>query len=440
MDLAPNWVRTQWTLESTDERQSGAFLFSAYMFRIGLALVTFEQVRPFGIMLSDYCFFLSLLVILPSVKSQFWKSTGTGVLLGGTLILFGALLSLVNESDRSGSVVPLTKLFILYGLLAPLAILHSKDVRRNMLYLVAGIFVNCAITILQASVFPEIVDVLSINPLTPDESEILRYQGLTQFPVTLGLSAALAVLIGIGLMLFENSRYVRWSLAFLTLICAGAALLSGSRIVLAALIPGLLVLALLLKQRRRMVVRGLITVCIITGGIAYLLPNVLEQFSNRLEDVGLVDYGRLIVAAQALLEIAQKPIFGWGVNHFSEAGLTLFPGMYGNEPQGAHVTLLQYWYGAGLLGATGFLALFAVPVRRMVQALRKKLPADSSNAVRLILACYVSIFIIFNLGPYFFNRYLYMPMFAFAGFIAGRLKSAEAHLALQQQAGGRSGL
>ncbi len=52
-----------------DER-SGKFLFSAFMFRIGLALVTFEQVRPLGMMLADYCFFASLLVLLPSFRSD----------------------------------------------------------------------------------------------------------------------------------------------------------------------------------------------------------------------------------------------------------------------------------------------------------------------------------------------------------------------------------
>jgi hypothetical protein len=41
------------------ERQDLLFLFSSFMFRIGLALVTFEQIRPFfGIQVSDYFLFL----------------------------------------------------------------------------------------------------------------------------------------------------------------------------------------------------------------------------------------------------------------------------------------------------------------------------------------------------------------------------------------------
>jgi O-antigen ligase len=404
------------------EERSLKFLFSAFMFRIGLALVTFEQVRPWGMMLADYCFFASMLVILPSFRSILRQAKGSGILTAGALILSGALLSLLNDSDLSTAAVPLAKLFILFGLFAPLAVIHSQNIRKNLLFLIAGISVNCGITGLQAWIFPGIVDVFSINPVTPDQSEILRFQGLTQFPVTLGLAAGLAVLIGIGLILSQRSKYVRWVLALLVLICTDAALLSGSRTFLAALIPGLVVLALLQEQRRRAIVHALVGVVFLWGALAYFVPGVISQFSDRLGEVGLVDYGRLAVAAQALVDISQKPILGWGVGHFAEAGAMVVPGT--KEVQGVHVTFLQYWYGVGLLGAIGFLALFVLPIRHMLQVLRK--PSNNcTNAVRLILACYMSIFIIFSLGPYLYNRYLYIPMFVFAGFTARVLGPVE---------------
>lgn len=412
-----------------DER-SGKFLFSAFMFRIGLALVTFEQVRPLGMMLADYCFFASLLVLLPSFRSVLRQAKGSGVLPAGALILSGAFLSLLSDSDLRSALVPLAKLFILFGLFAPLAVIHSQNIHKNMLFLIAGISVNCAITVLQAWVFPGIVDALSINPVTPDQSEILRFQGLTQFPVTLGLAAALAVLIGIGLMLSERGKYVRWVLALLVLICTDAALLSGSRTFLASLIPSLIIFALLQEQRRRAIVHALVGIIVLWGALAYFVPGAISQFSDRLGEVGLVDYGRVAVAAQALTDISQKPILGWGVTHFTEAGLTLIPGI--DEPQGAHVTFLEYWYGAGLLGAIGFLALFAIPTRRMLQVLRKKVSDDSTNVVRLILASYMSFFIIFSLGPYLHNRYLYIPMFVFAGFTARLLRPVGSYVVARQ--------
>ena len=63
---------------------------------------------------------------------------------------------------------------------------------------------NCLVTLIQAWVYPGIVDLLSINPPQPDVKFSGRFQGLTEFPVTLGLSAALAVLIGIGLICSEK--------------------------------------------------------------------------------------------------------------------------------------------------------------------------------------------------------------------------------------------
>ena len=67
-----------------------SFLLSAVLFRIGLALVTFEQVRPFGMMLSDYFFFLSILAFLPSFKSRLLRSRGSGILFAGVCIVSGS--------------------------------------------------------------------------------------------------------------------------------------------------------------------------------------------------------------------------------------------------------------------------------------------------------------------------------------------------------------
>jgi hypothetical protein len=57
----------------------------------------------------------------------------------------------------------------------------------------------------------------------------------------------------------------------------------------------------------------------------------------------------------------------------------------------------------------------------MLQLLDKKVSARSADAMRLILACYVFFFIVANLGPYLFNRYLYVPLFVFGGFAAHAL-------------------
>ena len=400
--------------------QSLLFHYSALAFRIGLALVTFEQDRPFGIMLSDYCFFLSLVLIFPSLKGRLLKLKGSGVLLAGGLVLSGALLSLGRGSSLSDAMGPLLRLFILYGLFAPLALIHSNDIRKNMLYLVAGISLNCAITMLQAWAFPGILYALSINPQPFDVSDNWRLPGLTEFPVTLGLSAALGVLLALGLLVVERRNYVRWGLAFLAFICSVGALLSGSRTFLAALIPGLIVLVLLQKQRRRAIVHAVVALTVLGGLVNYFAPQAISQYSDRLSDVGLLDNGRLVLAAQAVVDISQKPILGWGIDHFGEAGSMLLPDI--NDVQPAHVTLFQYWYGAGLLGAIGFLTLFGFPAWQMLRDLKKP-PNKSTNAVRLILACYLAFFVIVNLGPYLYNRYLYIPMFVFAGYGVARQRN-----------------
>jgi hypothetical protein len=51
----------------------------------------------------------------------------------------------------------------------------------------------------------------------------------------------------------------------------------------------------------------------------------------------------------------------------------------------------------------------------MLQILREKTSGQSTNAVPLILASYAFFFIVSNLGPYLYNRYLYVPVFVMAG-------------------------
>ena len=393
---------------------------SGFLFQVGLLFVTFEQVRPLGIMLSDYCFFLSLVFFVP--KSRLFKLTGSGILLGGALILAGALLSLREPGSLGDGAGSLARLFILFGLIAPLSLCHSKDVYKSMFFLLAGISVNCAVTLVQAWIFPGIVEVLSISPPQVDVGFSGRYQGLTEFPVTLGLSAAFAVLLGIGLFSLAKSVLIRWCLSIPILICSIAALLSGSRIFLASLIPGIAIFALLQKQHRRGILVALAALAILWGSITYLAPRVVSEYSERFGDMGLIDYGRLATSAQALMEIYEKPFWGWGVNHFDEGGVLEIPET--GEIASAHNTFLRYWYAAGLLGAIGFLTLFVVPVRRILQSLRKKPTDKSIDAVRLILACYVFFFIVSNLGPYFYNRYLYVPMFVFAGYVTRTLAPA----------------
>src|SRR5258708_15556074 len=263
------------------EKRSLLFVSSAFLFRMGLALQTFEVVRPFGILAADYLFFSSLLLLLCSHRRRLLKSEGSGVLMAGALVFCGGFLSSVSASGVDAAAGPLTRLFILFGLFAPLALVHSKNTRKNVYVLIGVILANCEVTMLQASIFPGIVDLLSINNVTADTSDIGRFSGLAGHSNYLGLSAALAVLIGIGLWASEKNQYVRWGLSFQISTCTVAALLSGSRTFLVALIPSLIVLMLTQTLHRRVVLRTLAGIVVLWAGINYLSPALLSQYTGR---------------------------------------------------------------------------------------------------------------------------------------------------------------
>jgi O-antigen ligase len=408
------------------------------MFQGGLALVSFEQIRPFlDIQISDYFFFLSLLLFLSRPKSRLMEARGSGALLAGSLILVGALLSLRNGSNLNDAAAPLARLLALFGLFAPLAVIHAKDFRRAILVLIGGIFVNCAIAIIQAWVYPGIVEALSMNPIRPDFGEGGRLQGLTSHPNVLGFCAALAVLLGLELSTLDMGRRIRPWLAIQVFVCALAALLSGSRTFFVALVPGLAVFALLQRRHLRAILRPVLALALLWAALSYFVPGIVSEYSERLSSTSAdfaPDYSRLVSAGLTVADISEKPILGWGIDHFEDAGLWLNPV---GELGGVHNSFLKYWYGAGLFGAAGFLAVFVLPTRKMVRALRRG-PSEASRSILcMALSSYVLLFIVSNVAPIVYNRFLYVPIFMFAGFTRSALGTGKASARQRQTAPNR---
>jgi O-antigen ligase len=410
------------TKDAPDVRdESGLFRASSLLFGVGLAFVTFEDIRPYGVMASDYFFSFSLLLLICSNERRSLKARGSGVLAAGALILCGAALSVASASSASAAVASFFRVFMLFGLFAPLALVHSRNLRRNMQFLLTGISANCIVAMLSAWISPDFVNTLAVNPqvATDLSDDIGRYAGLSGNANILGLSAAVAVLVAIGLLLSGKGFFVRCGLALQIFICTVGGLLTGSRTFFVSLIPALAILTLWRRLNGRLFLRlagALVLIVILWSGINYFTPDLLADYTERFSATAADDSaneGRLLTAGLALLEISQKPALGWGVDRFGEAGLMFLP--LDNDFIPAHVVFLHYWYAAGVLGGAGFLALFFLPVRRMLMMLKEHPPDDLAAALRLGVSVYLLLFIASNLHPLLLNRFLYMPLFVFAG-------------------------
>jgi O-antigen ligase len=219
----------------------------------------------------------------------------------------------------------------------------------------------------------------------------------------------------------EMGRRIRPWLAIQVFVCALAALLSGSRTFFVALVPGLLVYVLLQRRHLRAILRPVVALALLWAALAYLAPGAVSEYSERLGSTSAdfaPDYSRLVSAGLAVADISEKPILGWGIDHFEDAGLWLNPV---GELAGVHNSFLKYWYGAGLLGALGFLAVFVLPARKVVKALRTG-PAEAHRGILcMALSSYVLLFIVSNVAPIVYNRFLYVPIFMFAGFTQSTL-------------------
>jgi O-antigen ligase len=400
------------------EGKNSLFLFSAFMFRVGLATMTFDQIRPDGVLVADYFFFLSLLLLLFNRERRSLNSRGSGVLAASAVILCGALLS-GGLRDGAGA-----RIFVLFALFAPLAVAHSKNIRKNLLFLVAGVSFSCLVATLSAWISPGIAKIFAINPYWPTDlfQESERFGGLAGHPTILGLTSALALLIALGLLRLEAKAHLRYWLYLQILVCTLGGLVSGSRNFIASLIPGVLVLTLWRPWNRRVIVRvciGLICLSMVLVSVTYLAPDLVASYTERLSKTSAEDTensGRLLMAAVALTEIYQKPFWGWGMDRFGEAGTVYIP--QDNQFMPAHNNFLQYWYAMGILGAIGYALLFILPVRRMLQTLRTNPSDDMVRALKLGISVYLLLFVGSNLQPILLNRFFYVPLFLFAGLVA----------------------
>jgi hypothetical protein len=389
---------------------------SGFMFRLGLALEIFEEVRPFGILFADLFFLASLILILCSKERFLLISRGSGVMAASALILSRILVSGVMTG-------PALKVIILFGVFAPLAQAHSRDLWRNLRYLVAGVTVNCALAITSAWFWPGIVGMLAVNPAVSDIGQQGgRYAGLSGHPNSLGISAALAVLVSVGLLLHSKEGGLRIARYLQILICLMGAVLSSSRTFFVALLPALLILVFWRGLSFKRVVRlsfGLICLLSLSWvAIDHVFPLAAGSYMERLGDTSESDesnQGRLLTAELALFQISQKPIWGWGPDHFGDAGMVYLPGEADFEP--VHIVFLHYWYAEGILGAVGFALLFILPVVGMFRILRNSHSESMKEAARLGVCACVCIFISSSLHPLFAVRHLFMPLFVFAGIL-----------------------
>ena len=183
---------------------------------------------------------------------------------------------------------------------------------------------------------------------------------------------------------------------------------------------------MLFRSNRVVILRAILTLALMGGALYYIAPNVLSSYSERIDTQGLVDYDRLLTAATALSDIAQRPIVGWGVDHFDDAGQTFLSDL--GISSGTHLTLLQFWYAAGLLGAVGFVMVFFVPAIRMIKLLRVRLPLNVRNMLSLGVSVCLLLFIVSNVQPLVFNRFFYMPIFVFGGYAAFVSKRVKAQV------------
>jgi hypothetical protein len=69
-------------------------------------------------------------------------------------------------------------------------------------------------------------------------------------------------------------------------------------------------------------------------------------------------------------------------------------------------------------------ALFAVPIRLMWKRMRKGSSSKVVHMLALGLGCSVYLFVVSNLGPFDYNRFLYIPLFIFGGFATRPFVSA----------------
>ena len=188
---------------------------------------------------------------------------------------------------------------------------------------------------------------------------------------------------------------------------------------------GLLVLALCSKKQRRFLIIGGIIACVVGfGAIVALLP-WLKQFPPMVRYVMTIEQllsgqditsGRLELYALAIEAFLDKPLFGMGWDQFHTLIPQTFLDLHGQDVEDVHCIYLQFFTEAGIVGAPFLIAPLVYGYYLVCSQLSRLKKHPNGTARMLCIASFLVQSFLLILGIYDpnFQRVIFWCFYALA--------------------------
>jgi O-antigen ligase len=313
--------------------------------------------------------------------------------------LGGAVGALLNDEEGLQSLVALSKLLI--AMFAIPWIILSLDRTKGHLLTTTLWWIAGSAVCSSAALLLFLLDVPVLNSSVTNAG---RYTGLTGHVSDLGGIASSGAALGLGVLLTPLSPWLRRFAAGALSLCVCGLVLSGSVSGMGALVAAMMYLFL----RRGAHLRRLLKIAV-AGMLLLTFVQTQQKASGSLTPVDrlLLATGRsgtsaddtagtrAELAAEAWIQIRERPIFGLGLGSSKLEVIDNFA---------VHNMYLGIWSGGGILVLLGVAAMLTAAIRSC--ALRRR----EDPLFDALIAGSVSAVLFAASAPSVYNRYFWVPV------------------------------
>jgi hypothetical protein len=361
-----------------------------------------------GLDVSDGIFLIAFILLILARRPPKRAPKTPAWYVGSFLFLLAAVVASSRADIKSASLLVVFNAIFVFFILQYLLrqqLDTTKRLQNAMIAYIAGSSISAFVAILQAD--------FHVLTFTADSGSIGsgRAIGLSTQPNLAGVTFALAITFGVGLLLERGLRHNKWLGAFVAVNVA-ALLLAASVSGMASTLVGLFVLFLARGVSWKKVLAialSLLAVYMLVFGVidrgSHLDPITrIEKTTNQNSGSGTLQL-RIDTITESWAGIITSPIIGHGLD---QQTLAVF---YDNQLfiyYPAHNLVILVWYGGGIFMLVAFCIMMGSAIMRTLHG-RRRLGKNRDPMKDIILAgCIVTLFFSMQ-SPELVDRWLWLP-------------------------------
>ncbi len=378
----------------------GLFFRPLLKFRLGTALN-----------LSDGILLVSGILLLLSRQPPPRAPATPAWYVGVFIFLLSGVASSIDAYSHAASLeVVVNSIFLLIVVqwLLRQQLNNPGRIRRAMCATVLGCALSAFVAFLQETLHIFLPSQAAINASIGGT----RAVGLTSQPNLAGVTFALGLIFGVGIVLeYGFRRY--WYIAACAGLCGIAVILAGSLTGMSGVVAGLIVLIFARGFELRRVVPVIVAVALIyilalvaLGGAASKLNPVARFQATTTAGSGSDTVSvRIDTLKNAWTGVQDSPFLGHGLDQIS---LSVYYDPYLGVFYEPHNIVVFYWYAGGIFMVFGGAIMMGSSFNRLLRGRRSRGP-DWDPMKDTVLAACVGVLVFSMGGPELIDRWLWLP-------------------------------